>query len=947
MRREIIRGASAFLAAVLIASGGFLKNDAAEAENDGGASLAVSSDFADYRGYIKKSAEKEKSNETVGVSIEDYKSNGSDVELKGGALFWKDGNGEISFGVSVSKPALYNIEIVWKPIDIGTDFTLGVKLDGAYPFAEAEEIVLKRMWKNATENPRTDAQGNEYAPEQIETGTYIKTVLADTVGIVTEPYMFALSAGAHVLTLAKPEQGVQIKEILFSAPEDQKTYAAALSEYSLSESGAEIITLQGEKADIKSSQSMIPKANNSDAGMTPSDAYTVKINYIGGTAWQKPGESITWKFSAQTAGYYYFHVRYKQSELVNGESLRWLKIDGKTPFKEAKSLKFPYGAVWKYQTFGKDGDPYYFWLDAGEHTLTLEVTAGGQAEYFARLSDIVDVLGDEYIKIVMITSENPDVNRDYELFNQIPDFNETLTGCRDSLTELAGDMKETAGKKSTQTIASMENMARVLNSMLRSPYVAQQYVKDYYNNYTSLSSWLYDMTNMPLAIDEIQLVPYGKTPINKNAGFIKSVCFGFTGFLSSFTADYSLTSDKTENNGQSIRLWVNWGQDQAAVLSSLIEDSFTAETGINVKLEIVSASLVNGILSGNFPDLALHMARTEPVNLGMRGALADLTQFEDYEEVLERFMQGAEIPYRYQDALYALPDTQSFFLMYYRTDIFENLGLKVPETWTDFLDAATVIQRNNMSVYMPYTQITANTTVNAGIGSLSLFPTLMVQNGLSLYNEEGNSTALNNKAAIDVFEFLTDFYTEYDLYKEADFYNRFRVGVMPLGIAPYATYMTLTSAAPEINGRWSISPVPGTDSGNRNVAGAGTGCAIIEKSENKDAAWSFLKWWTSAETQSRYSRNVESILGMIGRTATSNVEAITKLSWESRDLGVFLEQWSLVNEMPEVPGSYYLTRAVDQAFWSVVNGDSTAKDAIAKWSKVADDEITRKIKEYS
>ena len=285
--------------------------------------------------------------------------------------------------------------------------------------------------------------------------------------------------------------------------------------------------------------------------------------------------------------------------------------------------------------------------------------------------------------------------------------------------------------------------------------------------------------------------------------------------------------------------------------------------------------------------------------------------------------------------------------MYYRTDIFENLGLKIPATWTDFLDAATVIQQNNMSVYMPYTQITANTTVNAGIGSLSLFPTLMVQNGLSLYNEEGNSTALNNKAAIDVFEFLTDFYTEYDLYKEADFYNRFRVGVMPLGIAPYATYMTLTSAAPEINGRWSISPVPGTDSGNRNVAGAGTGCAIIEKSENKDAAWSFLKWWTSAETQARYSRNVESILGMIGRTATSNVEAITKLSWESRDLGVFLEQWSLVNEMPEVPGSYYLTRAVDQAFWSVVNGDSTAKDAIAKWSKVADDEITRKIKEYS
>ena len=116
--------------------------------------------------------------------------------------------------------------------------------------------------------------------------------------------------------------------------------------------------------------------------------------------------------------------------------------------------------------------------------------------------------------------------------------------------------------------------------------------------------------------------------------------------------------------------------------------------------------------------------------------------------------------------------------------------------------------------------------------------------------------------------------------------------------------------------------------------------------KNKEEAWELLKWWTSAETQTRYNNNVESILGMIGRTTTANVEAFQNLAWDKEHLEVLEAQRLQVKEVPEVPGSYYLSRAVDQAFWSVVNGESNSKDAVMKWSKVADDEIARKIKEY-
>ena len=52
-------------------------------------------------------------------------------------------------------------------------------------------------------------------------------------------------------------------------------------------------------------------------------------------------------------------------------------------------------------------------------------------------------------------------------------------------------------------------MARVLKSMRDNPYTAQNYVKDYYNNYTTVSSWLYDMQAMPLGIDRLIFVPCG------------------------------------------------------------------------------------------------------------------------------------------------------------------------------------------------------------------------------------------------------------------------------------------------------------------------------------------------------------------------------------------------------------------------------------------------------
>ena len=916
-------------------------------------SVGTQSEYIEYAEYLNKNKADSYKGEGVIVPGANFTSVGdsgavSSAEYKGkqNVLLWEAGKGAISWTVNIPEDALYNFAITYLPLKSGVNIKYKLTIDSEVPFNGAEAIEFTRDWIDATEEPRTDAKGNEIAPEQIETGKYIYRTATDKTGVTVDPYCFYLTAGSHVITLEGTGHPVAIADIGFVSPEITKSYAEVSKDYKVTENkDVEPIIIHAEKTSVKNSSALIPKSNNGSAGMYPVDHYLTKINNIGGTSWQTPGEQISWTFEVKTAGYYQLGARYKQSDVVGAESWRWLKVDGKTPFTEAKGLRFKYDVSWKYFEMGDGENPYYVWLDEGTHTMSLEATLGDMAEFYDRMNKVVTALGDMYLQIVMITGETVDTNRDYELFNQIPTFTSVLESSYAELGSIVEDLKAATGERGSQYIAAMNNMRRVINQMLEAKYIAHIYVADYYSNYTTLSSWLSEMKKMPVTLDEMQWVYAGQDFDWNQPNFLQSTWFEIKRLVSSFVNDYTLYDEESE--GPTLKMWVNWGRDQTMALNSLIQDSFTVETGINVNLQIVSASLINGLLAGNFPDVMLHLPRTDPVNYGMRGALLDLTRFDDYEEVLTRFQKGADTPYWHNGALYAIPDTQGFFMMFYRTDVFEQLGLEVPTTWDEFLYCATILQRYNMNVYVPYTQITSTSTVNAGIGSLHLYPTFMMQNGLSIYNDELNATTIDNVEAIQVFDEWTEMYTDYEYMKEADFYNRLRNGSMPLGIANYSQYMTIYSAAPEIDGRWDIANVPGFEDGNSKIAGSGTGAGIVKRSANPDAAWEFLKWWTSADTQARYSNNVESILGMLGRVQTANIEGLKKLSWEPDDLNKILEQWEKVEEVPEVPGSYYLTRAIDQAFWSVINDDINPKDAINKWSIVADSEIERKIKEYS
>lgn len=713
----------------------------------------------------------------------------------------------------------------------------------------------------------------------------------------------------------------------------------------------EPIIIEGEDAVMKSSMSLMAKSDNGSLSVSPSSATISLLNYIGGSTWKSAGDELVWEFEVPQDGLYKLGFSFKQADVVNGFVYRNLKIDGKTPFEEAENIKFDYSTAWQFGALETDGgEECLVYLEKGRHTLSMAAVLGEMADFYLRLSDLLYRISEVYLDIIMITGESPDSNRDYDLFKQIPNFTETLEELSKELSVLSSDMEALTSGGGSQYTSTVNSMIRVIDEMLDNPYSAQNYLSEYSTQYSSLGTVLSDMTAMPLKLDQIRLAAPDGAFEEARPNVFSRCFFGIKRFMASFIEEYKSVS-VTEDTSRQLTIWCNWGRDQAMVLNNLIQQSFTSKTGISVNLELTNASLINGIVSNTQPDLQLHMSRTEPVNLAMRGALYDLSEFDDYAEVMKRFGDSAGVPYEYNGGHYALPDTQSFYTMFYRTDIFEKLGLEVPNTWDEFLSTAAKIMRNNMTVYLPYTQITDTTTVNTGVGALNLFASVMQQYGVGMYNSEHTESNLLRPITLSAFSFWTEMYTKYKIPTTQSFYNRFKAGTCPLGIEVYTQYTQISQAAPEINGLWDIALVPGTEKEDgtidRSVSGSGTGCGILRKSDKKEEAWEFIKWWTSAETQLSYNNGVEAILGAISRTSTATVEAFENMSWENDAVEKLLEQRKQIVEVPEVPGSYYVARAVDQAFWSVVNGESNEKDALIKWGEIANNEIKRKINQYS
>ena len=911
-------------------------------------------------------------------------------------------NRYVEWTFTVAESGVYNITPFYYPLDEGEENTIGraitleMMIDGTSPYTEAKAFSLSRMWKDAGE-PTTDELGNHVRPQQIEVQRWIEASFVNEMGMYGDPYYVYLEAGEHTLRLTRVREALAINKVVFSNAEPVKDYDTYYKETAAvkgeKKDTGKFATLQAEKTFEKTDSTLYGLIDHQDAGTYPNHPTRMLINTIGGTNWGTTGQSITWEVNVETAGWYKLAMRARQDLNQGMISHRTLMINGEIPFAEAVNIPFNYDSDWQRYVLGGEEDPKLVWLEPGDK-ITMTVSAGELCDVLRNVQQSVLELNEIYRKIIVITGTAPDIYQDYYLEDEIPGLQDMFIEQRDRLTAIADDIIAVTGKTGSQTSTLLEAAAR-LDIYSGKSYEITADLGSFKSSIESLSSLLLTFGTQPLEIDCFYFVPANQEELpDIDAGFWETLWYGIQKFFGSFFSDYQVRGGE-----DTVEVWVSTGRDQMQIVSSMITD-FTAQTGIAVRLSLVSTgeTLLEATMAGKGPDAALMIGYDQVVNLAMRGALVNLNS-EGYnirEKTQGVFSEAAWKRFFYEEGYYAIPETQTWPMLFYRTDIMEELGLEVPDDWDEYREMLRTLQGQNLNAGMVETS-----SGTPGVsGSIDVFQSMLFQRGGTYYNEDRTATLFDTTEAYESFEGWAEFYSKYGVERSIDFYNRFRTGDVPIGFSSYGTYNQLMAAAPELRGLWSMAPIPGmiqykkdangeyildeygdkivargmwqlTEDGelaldangdpipvyddngevliNHMSASGGTGCMLLTAAVDRgvaDKAFTFLSWWTATEQQIRYGQELEATMGVAARYTPASIEAFYSMGWTEEELQLLEAQRVWTDNVYSVPGDYLLARSLTNALRSTLDDNLEPRRTLSKYNRDINAEITRKRKEF-
>lgn len=876
--------------------------------------------------------------------------------MTGEALLLEE-SGLAEFAFHVPQSGLYDLLMTYYPYEgKGTDIQCAFFVDGQLCYDQMSCISFSRIWSsgfNQSSGWQKDNQGNDLKPSLTEQRRWMNSYLYDNNGYITDELSVWLDEGDHVLTILSLREPVLISSFTFANRKEVLPYAqqkALWDAQGVQDVQDQMIVLEGEFASATSSQTLYPEQDQSSQSVSPSSPKLLLNNTIGGANWKTTGQWIEWTFDIPEEGYYEITLYDKQNFVRGVHVNRKIEIDGDTPFAELISCPFAYSQSWRLETLGSEGVPYRFYLTQGTHTLRMQVNLGEMAQIIGQVQICMQRLNNIYREVLYITGVAPDQYRDYQIPSYLPELEGELVESQEILRNALAALEKTAGTNNNQMTA-LKTLDDQLTELIEDQDRFAKQLGSFKTNVRALGNWIIQQRDQPMQIDRIFIHAPSMLPEVLGMDFLGSAGYEMERVYYSFIVDYNQIGNlATSEDGKPVlTLWVGTGRDQANIIKSLIDEQFSPQTGIGVNLELVDMStLLRATLSGQGPDIAIQVANTTgiagsvmytgndtPVNYGLRNAVLDLTQFEDFEAVAERFADAALVPFSFDGATYALPETITFPMMFYRKDILAEIGLDIPKTWDDVKIAMTVLSKNQMEFGM--------------LPSEQIFAMLLYQNGGVYYTENGDRSMLDSDTAVNVFKQYCEFYTDYRLDKATSAEERFRTGEAPIIITDYTTYNNLQVSAPDIYGLWGFTHVPGTvqDDGTISYATGASGLAdiIMKDTEYPEACWEFLKWWTSAEVQTRYGREMEALMGASARVPTANLEAMGNLAWLSSDYQELMGQFAHVQGIPQVPGGYFSWRNVNNAFYSVTESKEFPREALMDKVEYINAEIAYKREE--
>ena len=872
------------------------------------------------------------------------------------AFLWNSSLSYFTFYVDIAVAGDYEIHVNnLIPVEGNLPAVRSVQINGELPFLEANNLSFFRRFRDVSE-PLINSLGDETRPSQEQIVGWRSTPLLESTGQVSEALRFYFPVGRHQITMEYVRGQMYVGGITLRQPRVIPTWAEVQAENAaLGRTLSEHSILFGaENTVIEKSMSTIRREFDPCPSVYPrSSDGSRRLNVLGGTRWSQGNSSVTWEFYVPENGLYQVGIRYRQNFFDGLPSFRQIAFNGYVPFQELIEVPFIFDTDWQFLILGDENGPFEFYFEAGYNQMTMTTVMGPLTTVIQGVRDASEMLSSMLMDITMVAGLEPDPNFNYDFFNTIPDLQQNLDALAEKMEYMNATVGRIAGGRNVAMSGNFLAIRDTMNFISGNQMRVNNGVWDLNNALLNLGTWYTSLQQAPLMIDRFVIGGDETDWTHRRASLWARIMATIRTLLRSYTRDFTAVGSVLDGDVEihtELNVWVARGTEWAETIKELADSEFTPNTGIAININVFPASqlqagnanaLMLSITSGRAPDVAMGIDANSPVEFAIRDAVVDLSTMPGFDEVAYRFIPEILTPFRYQGGVFALPETMGMNVMFYRRDILHRLEIGVPDTREElYRFVLPVLFQNGMNFFFP-----------SGGAWDANFSQFLFQHGGDFYTEDGFFSALDSPEAFLAFSEYTELFTHYGIPLIANFYNRFRTGDMPLGIGSFQTYLQLSVAAPELAGMWGIAPLPGIRMEDGTVSRYASGlaaqaCVIMAQSEHPEAAWEFLKWWTSTETQITFAEEVESLMGMQSRWNSANVEAFRSLPWNQGDLEVFEEQWRWAREVPIVLGGYFTSRHIMNAWTSTVIGGEPPRDTLSRAVRSINRELRRMQEEH-
>jgi ABC-type glycerol-3-phosphate transport system substrate-binding protein len=871
-------------------------------------------------------------------------------------------NESVTFSVTTTEAGLYEIHLdTYVLPTTKLRPTIAVALDGTYQYNEMASLEIPVRW-DVNDDPLYDRFGDELTPNSTLVSEWRSFGLIDPNRFFLEPLKVYLDEGATEVTITVNEGYLLLGDItignLYADPVSYSEYRAQLGAPT---DQATSLTLEAERYTYESRQNIRAKFVRNPS-LTPYSYKNRVLNVLDETSYRDSGDAVTYTFEVESDGFYQLSFKYQQSQNDELASHRAIYLDGVIPFREFESVAFPFHRSWDVYTLSDaDGTPYEVYLEAGTHTMTLDVTHVEVRDIYHTLLGVLDQIDVLAREINRLTGGLTDRDRAYRLDVYMPTIRDDLRAIRTDIETARAAIIDLYDDERMALISDLDQSLRYLEEFIDDPDEIPPYQSRFNEGDTSIygiiNTNLPFLIDAPLQLDQIYLHDDAFELPDANVNIFVRIWETIRAFWYSFwDPKYN---ESTEIDDDTVEIWVRQSRLYIQIMQRMIDESFTPDTGIKVLLSVMpdEQKIVLANAANTTPDAAMGLSVTRPFEFAIRDMVVDLRQLDGFYDLTSEFNPNSFIPFIYEEGVYSIPETMDVKLLFYRKDVLEFLGTEPPQTWEEVVSLIPVMQKYNYFFYTPLGGDQAFKT----FGETTPF---IYQHHGDIYNDTGDKAIYNENGAYDAFEFMTDLFSVYNVpITTSNFFQKFRDGLAPIGIGDGNMYIQLKYAAPELAGQWDVLPIPGIEYTYDDPADCpgpltdgrcierwdptyGTSSVIFQDSDKIDKVWEYFQWWFSSPIQSDFTYQLQSLLGDEFLHMTANIEAFRTSAWPSDSKYQVLEQWEWIRTVGKVPGDYLVERELSNAWNKVVNDGINARVAIDDAVLIVNRELRRKLEEF-